>query len=50
VEARGESAGHAIHLSVRVGTGPEPVVVHEKVTAGGREVLEKIDERVASHE
>ncbi len=50
MEARREFPRHAADVFVRVRADSEAVVVHKKVAANGREVLEKVDERVARHE
>ena len=44
-----KSAGGAPDLPVGVPAGPEAIVVHEKIAAGAGEVVEEIDERIASH-
>ena len=50
VQARRESARGAADLVVGVAAAPEPVVIDEELAAGAREIVEKVNERVAGHE
>ena len=50
VQPRRKAARGAADLCVRVPPASEPIVVDEKLAAGAGEIVEKIDERLASHE
>ena len=50
LQARGECARTRADLFVRVRSRAKAVVVDEKVAASTREIVEKVDERVAGHD
>jgi hypothetical protein len=50
MDPRREGPRHEGNCPVRVGPAPEPVVVHQEITASRREILKKIEEGFASHE
>ena len=50
VQACGESVGGAADIVVCVTATSEPIVVHEELAARVREILEKVNQRVADHE
>ena len=49
VQSRGESARRARRPRVAERPAAESIVVHEEVAAGGGEIVEEVDQRVAAH-